>query len=319
MSVRRSVLASTVISAGWLLGLPGCIGTNFVQTDRSHVPHDVGSLPETYVDRLPPRHYHSVGIIEVTAATATGLNVILAAAAKKGKEVGCDVVVDRSIHHIEGREQSPLRRWRVALATPLRRPVAAPLATPRARLKPSSALLAWVSRGIQPTYVQPTYVVTPPPQIREFICGVYDDTSPSVAPVASVMPGEGGPDVGLGRLLWRAVASGARDEKTCGKVYALLTRDKECKGEQCHAPFALSEELLARCEGNELGHTDLVELWRARWEGESKGTGTPACVRALKNAARSAEAAQHLGDICLKDRPPSQVEQAIVRKSAAEE
>jgi hypothetical protein len=77
----------------------GCIRSTFVLTDPRYGgrPH---SQPGVYIDRLPPFPYISIGIIDVNAAAVFDLATVLAEAASKGSAVGCDVVVDRSIHLI---------------------------------------------------------------------------------------------------------------------------------------------------------------------------------------------------------------------------
>jgi len=72
----------------------GCIRSTFVLTDSRY-----GGRPRTqpgvFIDRLPPFPYMSIGIIEVTSAAGTDLPAVMAEAASRGGEVGCDVVVER--------------------------------------------------------------------------------------------------------------------------------------------------------------------------------------------------------------------------------
>jgi hypothetical protein len=129
----------------WLLApalalLPGCIHATFVPTDATFAPHKAPA-PAVYIDRLPPFDYRPVGIIEVMARASTSLGDVLATAARKGGEVGCDVVVDRSIHRVVDARPAPTTYWRV-----------------QHHAHPP------------PAYAHPVY--SPPPSKREFVCGI---------------------------------------------------------------------------------------------------------------------------------------------------
>lgn len=117
----------------------GCVGSTFVLTDSRYAGRP-RTNPAVYIDRLPPFPYYSIGVIEVTGPAGLNLAQVLAEAASKGADVGCDVVVDRSIHRI-------------------------------ASLIPGAGPL------LAQAYMAPTPVYTPvmpppPPSKREFICGI---------------------------------------------------------------------------------------------------------------------------------------------------
>jgi hypothetical protein len=128
----------------WLLVpalFSGCVYATFVPTDATFAPH-TAPAPAVYIDRLPPFGYRPVGIIEVTARASTSLGDVMATAARKGAEVGCDVVVDRSIHRVADARPVPTTYW-----------------------------LAQHHVYVPPPVHTTTYY-SPPPSKREFVCGV---------------------------------------------------------------------------------------------------------------------------------------------------
>ncbi|MBI4511712.1 MAG: hypothetical protein HY698_18910 [Deltaproteobacteria bacterium] len=137
----RIVLVSFVSLA------PGCITASFVQTDGSFVPHELASGPSVYLDRLPERPYRSVGIIEVKGpAGSFDLGNLLPVVQEKGKEVGCDLIIDRAIYRVSG------------------------------ELPTMGVLVAGVGAGYygQTTTNTPiVYTESAPPGRREFICAVW--------------------------------------------------------------------------------------------------------------------------------------------------
>jgi hypothetical protein len=150
-----------------LLMCAGCTRVNFIKSSASFVEHERKVRPGVYVDKLPRKPYKSVGIIEVIAPAAAGLDDILALAADKGQEVGCDVVVDRAIHKVEG---ALPRRWTVAGSSPTASPADAP--------HPSRRDAQYLGAAFTPTPVYQTQTVTyagaaPPPGRNLFICGVW--------------------------------------------------------------------------------------------------------------------------------------------------
>lgn len=127
----------------WVVA-PGCVTSTFVLTDPRYAER-APTRPEVFIDRLPPFPYMSIGVIEVSAPAATVLSQVLAEAASKGGQVGCEVVVERSIH-------------RITSIIPNAGP---PIAQ------------AYHTYSSPPVYTPtPTYVAPPPPSKREFICGL---------------------------------------------------------------------------------------------------------------------------------------------------
>jgi hypothetical protein len=136
------VLVLTIIS--------GCVTTNFVQTDAHFQGTEKSSLPPVFVDEMPAAPYRAVGIIEVVGpAERLDWDTLLAAAQEKGRDVGCDLVVDRAVHRIS----TPPRRQGQLVAAP--RYFVASLSDVKA---PKAT----------------AYAATAAPQGRkEFICGKY--------------------------------------------------------------------------------------------------------------------------------------------------
>jgi len=122
----------------------GCITSTFVLTDPRYAERPP-TRPEVFIDRLPPFPYMSIGVIEVSAPPASDLSQVLAEAASKGGQVGCEVVVERSIHKITSTI-----------------PNAGPLMAQAYHTNSSPAVYAPPSM----------YVPPPPPSKREFICGL---------------------------------------------------------------------------------------------------------------------------------------------------
>jgi hypothetical protein len=128
----------------------GCVRTTFVQTDPSYVLRPSAPVPGVFIDRLPVRPYHSVGIIEVIVPAGLSLDHVIAAAVERANQVGCDALVDRAIYRVAARETDEPIITRVDAVPP-----PPPQPTP------------------------PSY--SPPPSSREFICGVYDDAPTQAA------------------------------------------------------------------------------------------------------------------------------------------
>jgi hypothetical protein len=181
MPIIRARAASPVLL---LLGLAGsgCIRTDFVQSSPSFVVHEVAQRPVVYFDHLPEQPYTSVGVIDVIAPGSSRLEDVFDAAANKGKEVGCDLVVDRSIHRVA---DDVLPHWRViALDLP-------DSLSPRASGEAARDL--GYAPAPAPVFVAPppppapiTYApsYSPPPDRREFICGVWAQ-APAAPPPAT--------------------------------------------------------------------------------------------------------------------------------------
>ena len=123
--------------------LSACVMSTFVVTDPRAASRQP-TRPTMFVDRLPQVPFYSIGIIEVRAPAGTELGKVLAEAVRKGGEVGCDLVVDRVI-------------YRVSYGIP-----------------GAHALIAQTTiyAPAPPVYQAPVVVPEPPPDRREFICGV---------------------------------------------------------------------------------------------------------------------------------------------------
>jgi hypothetical protein len=178
MPIDRAPRAS--LSLAFLaLACSACIHADFVSSSPSFVTHETAELPVVYFDHLPDRPYASVGIIDVIAPAGSKLEEVFAAAADKGKEIGCDVVVDRSIHRIA---DAALPRWRVT--------VLGSLGPPPPRAAPGDARLLGYGPTLAPVVIlsppppPPPPVIyssgySPPPDRREFICGVWAAQAPA--------------------------------------------------------------------------------------------------------------------------------------------
>jgi hypothetical protein len=149
------LLASSLMA----VACAGCISATFVATD----PYAYGrrpTQPAIFIDRLPPVPFYSIGIIEVRAPAGTTLGPVLDEARRKGGEIGCDFVVDRSIYRVS-------------------------YGIPGAR-----ALLADGTAGGRVILASTTPITSSPPapDRREFICGVVSGapaSPPAVAPPAT--------------------------------------------------------------------------------------------------------------------------------------
>ena len=153
---------------GSVLLFSGCLSSTFVQTDVRAIGRRP-TQPAVYIDRLPPMPFYSIGVIEVRAPAGTELGIVLNEAIRRGAEVGCDMVVDRSIYRVS-------------------------YGIPGAR-----AIVAQV--GVYPSVAPPpvVYANPPAPDRREFICGVVLGPSVGTAPpiqptVASSVPSANGTD-----------------------------------------------------------------------------------------------------------------------------
>jgi hypothetical protein len=151
-----------------LASLAGCVSSNFVATDpRFHARG--ATSPRVYMDALPDKPYRSVGIIEVSGPPAQmDLPTVLAEAERAGGEAGCDVVVDRSIHRVSLQLDTP----RMMLAQYHSPPVIS-----------HTNRLPGYQQAAAPAYI-------PPPDRREFICGVFvaAPRAPDLAPPVFTPP-----------------------------------------------------------------------------------------------------------------------------------
>jgi hypothetical protein len=158
--------------------------TIFMQTVDQFTVHAVAESPPVFVDRLPPAPYDSVGIIEVAAPADALLPTVVRAARSMGQRVGCDVVVERSIHHIGGEGS---RRWTAVVAS---------VQISGDPDDDSSTARPHVSPLLGDITVMPVVPVAPgtpstvlvqapaAPDKRQFICGVYRHTSKPAQPAA---------------------------------------------------------------------------------------------------------------------------------------
>lgn len=153
----RSYRVCGFFVAGALLALSfgGCMisQVNFLKT----APFAEGRKKqvEWYLDRLPSRAYRSVGIIEVIHSADAGMLTVLRSAHKLAQEVGCDLIVDRSLHRFSFDTARPLPRHRGAV-------------TGRCQFARPG-----VSPHYQPAFPPPA-AASAPPGTTAFICGVYE-------------------------------------------------------------------------------------------------------------------------------------------------
>src|SRR5450631_1019731 len=96
MRPRELTVAGAVVLA---LLATGCVTSTFVAPDGRAVDRPI-THPSIFIDRLPPIPFHSIGIIEVKAPAGSTLDTVVEEATRKGSEIGCDFVVDRSIYRV---------------------------------------------------------------------------------------------------------------------------------------------------------------------------------------------------------------------------
>jgi hypothetical protein len=167
----RSGNLATAGAAGLVMLAMGCVTSTFVATDGRAEGRPI-TQPSVFIDRLPAVPFFSVGIIEVKTPAGWTLDTVVAEAARKGSEVGCDFVVDRSI-------------YRVSYGIPGVRAIVAQIG--------ASPGIAPVPVVTPPPALQPAPVYSPPPNMREFICGVADLPAPGPPPAAGAASNIGAP------------------------------------------------------------------------------------------------------------------------------
>jgi hypothetical protein len=139
----------------------GCVSADFARTDPGFKKGWKPGRPLVYVDRLPERPYRSVGILELTFPANSSLTQVLEAAGQQGQIVGCDVVVERSIHPVQ--KESGLS--------------GTPAFWMRAQHVP----------GHPPGSAQPpTFYSAPQIGKREFICGIWEEAQPTSGSTVSL-------------------------------------------------------------------------------------------------------------------------------------
>ena len=142
MKIRALLLGLSVA-----IGVCGCMRATFVQTD-TFKPGPPSAL-EWYIDKVPKKPYRAVGIIEVTLADTAALMEVVKAAYKKGQEVGCHLIIERSLHVVSPSALLPTSKISVCVADA-------------------------VSECQYHTRSQPVYGGSAPASgTREFVCGVY--------------------------------------------------------------------------------------------------------------------------------------------------
>jgi hypothetical protein len=136
--MTKRALALLVLTAG-------CANySSFVATDQRAF-YRAPTHPTVYVDRLPEVSFESIGVIEVRAPSGSSLDWIVQEAARKGGEVGCDLVVERSIYRVT----YGIAGARAVVATSIQMSIAPPMAGYNGR---------------------------PPKDRRQFICGITTRT-----------------------------------------------------------------------------------------------------------------------------------------------
>jgi hypothetical protein len=84
---------------GVLLAAETCAPSgSFVRTDASFTAAARSAAPTLFVDQLPTRPYRAVGRIEVVLPESSTPADVQAAAAAKGRAVGCELLVASALH-----------------------------------------------------------------------------------------------------------------------------------------------------------------------------------------------------------------------------
>lgn len=94
----------------------GCQSAKFVRTDAAFVEQKKAAPPDVFLDQKPPRTFRTVGIIEVAATVDTPDSDVAADARARAQDVGCDVVVSRTL--VDAKASLPVLPWggRIRLA-----------------------------------------------------------------------------------------------------------------------------------------------------------------------------------------------------------
>lgn len=288
----------------------GCGGATFVQTDNEFAPSAGTVEPEVFLDRRPDRPYRSVGIIEVESNSA--LDRIVKIAQKKGKKVGCELLVDRTIHQVGNvdpirsgcflEEESALRLRHECTPPPSRVPqgMAFPRVCGQARHSYSTPIIA-----PQPGPSSP--MRSTPVSRREFICGIYTGEYESV-PALVTAPNQ------TASGLWDSLVGDRHDAAACRTVFDLLHGDENCEGEQCRPAAALSRIFITRCRQAEAEGTKEAQRWRRAWKERAPGPPPDTCYANFLRAAQSAQIARTFAEKCLVTRGPGVVERTVIER-----
>lgn len=100
--MRSVALRSIVVTVFGAVACVGCSATTrsvFHPSDPAFTPR-AGQMPAVYLQRnietVPMQRMRSVGLIQVTVAHGKGIDRAVDAAAKKGSELGCWIVIEHS-------------------------------------------------------------------------------------------------------------------------------------------------------------------------------------------------------------------------------
>jgi len=305
MLSKRSLAGLASLGSVCAVVLCGCGEATFIKTSRSFKPQPRNGYPEVCLDRQPNRSYDPVGIIQI----AGHLSDVIDEVKEKGKELGCDVVVDRRIHRVSERSVPESPRW-VVRAAPLRRHQPDRLFVSRASAgRASRELSSLFGYPYQPVYTPAPTVVSAPLPEQEFICGIfsYQRTAPAAPTKATVPPG---------MALWNFTVEEREGGAACRAVAEALKEESECAGPQCVGALTLSRTFFSRCAEDEPRAPGSVTQLLKRWEKESGGEESSYCAATLGRATRSRSEAKLYQDRCIRDRARSNIETRILLRAA---
>ena len=301
MLSKRSLARLASLGPLCAVVLCGCGGATFIKTSRGFKPQPGNGYPEVYLDRQPSRSYDPVGIIQVSGH----LSDIIDKVREKGKELGCDVVVDRKIHRVSERSVPENPRWVVRVAQPDRLFLSQASAG-----RTSRELSTLFGYPYQPVYTpSPTVVTAAPLPEQEFICGIFNNAE--VAPAAPTKP-----TVTPGMALWSFTVEEREGVAACRAVAEALKEESECAGTQCLAALLLSRTFFSRCAEDEPQAPGSVTQLLKRWEKECGREESGRCAGNLAGATRSRADAKHYQDRCIRDRARSNIETRILLRAA---
>lgn len=278
-----------------------CNGPQFVKTSKDFVPTPRGRYPSVYLDRQPERPYQSVGIIQAQGR----LSDVISAVKEKGKEVGCDLIVDRRIHKVSEADAHPVLTWVIPVGLPGHAPE--PLVDhPRRATHTAGSLLAYPV-----PYIIPTPAATAP-ESHEFICGVFVEQAGGNAGAQA----QAGAAIPSSQALWEVFATETRGYDPCPAVAKVLEKEAACSGAQCVGPLVLSRAFLSRCE--EVAPAEIVSVQKHldHWRTESAAHASGPCFGILLRATRSRGAAIAYRQQCLANREGGYVETSILERAA---